>query len=323
MIDLLNKNGKFYKANLHCHTTFSDGKMTPEQVKNHYKKHGYSIVAFTDHNKFNDHSHLNDSDFLAINGIETDSALRENGVCERKVTCHLNFYPRDYKTAVVLPKPNNYNVEELNKYVLDMKNNGWLCTLNHTAWSLMPTQDILAFDNLVGFEVYNHGCQVLYNNGDSQTDYAMYLASGKRAFAVAGDDNHHGYADEENSIMADGDDTLGGFIYISMPKLTHSAFIDAFENGRFYASTGPEIYDLYIDEDANELVINCSPVKSVMVKCFKFASALAVHHNKDDITTLRMPLDYIKNDSKYFFRVELLTTDGKRAYTQPYYFNEK
>ena len=60
-----------------------------------------------------------------------------------------------------------------------------------------------------------------------------------------------------------------------------------------------------------------------MVKCFKFASALAVHHNKDDITSLRMPLDYIKNDSKYFFRVELLTTDGKRAYTQPYYFNEK
>jgi hypothetical protein len=150
----------------------------------------------------------------------------------------------------------------------------------------------------------------------------MYLASGKRAFAVAGDDNHRGYADEENSIMADGDDTLGGFIYISMPELTHSAFIDSFENGRFYASTGPEIYDLYIDEDANELVINCSPVKSVMVKCFKFASALAVHHNKDDITTLRMPLDYIKNDSKYFFRVELLTTDGKRAYTQPYYFNK-
>ena len=42
---LLPKEGKFYKANLHCHTTLSDGKLTPEQVKEEYMKRGYSIVA--------------------------------------------------------------------------------------------------------------------------------------------------------------------------------------------------------------------------------------------------------------------------------------
>lgn len=323
MIDLLNKNGTFFKANLHCHTTVSDGHMTPEQVKKHYQKHGYSIVAFTDHNKYFYHSHLQDESFLPIAGVETDSAFRVNGVCKLNLTCHLNFYPKKPETAVLLPKPLNYDIQALNKYVKDMKDNGWLCTLNHTAWSLMPTEDVLAFDNLVGFEVYNHGCQTLYNNGDSQVDYLLYLASGKRAFAVASDDNHHGYEDEENGIIEDGDDTLGGFVYISMPKLDHDSFIDAFENGRFYASTGAQFYDLFIDEDANELIINCSPVKSVMIKCNKYINAIAVHHNKDDITNLRLPLDYIKAQAPDFFRVELLTTDGKRAYSQPYYYDKK
>ena len=27
------QKGSYYKANLHCHTTFSDGRLTPEEVK--------------------------------------------------------------------------------------------------------------------------------------------------------------------------------------------------------------------------------------------------------------------------------------------------
>ena len=39
----------YYKANLYCHTTLSDGEFTPEQIKAAYQEQGYSIVAFTDH----------------------------------------------------------------------------------------------------------------------------------------------------------------------------------------------------------------------------------------------------------------------------------
>ena len=42
-------SGKSYKANLHCHTTVSDGHYSPEEVKEYYKAHGYSVIAFTDH----------------------------------------------------------------------------------------------------------------------------------------------------------------------------------------------------------------------------------------------------------------------------------
>ena len=35
----------FYRANLHCHTTISDGKKTPEEVKDNYEKNqGLAIV---------------------------------------------------------------------------------------------------------------------------------------------------------------------------------------------------------------------------------------------------------------------------------------
>ena len=70
MIDLLKKNGPFFKANLHCHTTLSDGHMTAQQVKDWYKSHGYSIVAFTDHSQFRAYPELQDEDFVAVAGVE-------------------------------------------------------------------------------------------------------------------------------------------------------------------------------------------------------------------------------------------------------------
>ena len=39
-----------HKANLHTHTTQSDGHMTPTQVIDEYRSRGYSILALTDHN---------------------------------------------------------------------------------------------------------------------------------------------------------------------------------------------------------------------------------------------------------------------------------
>ena len=51
---LIAEEGNFYKANLHCHTTVSDGSMTPEEVKAHYKAAGYSILALTDHHIIGD-----------------------------------------------------------------------------------------------------------------------------------------------------------------------------------------------------------------------------------------------------------------------------
>ena len=63
---LLPENGRFYKANLHCHSTFSDGDWTVEKLKEEYQKRGYSVIAYSDHDRCISHNELTDSDFLAL-----------------------------------------------------------------------------------------------------------------------------------------------------------------------------------------------------------------------------------------------------------------
>ena len=69
---MLLPEGRAYKANLHCHTTLSDGEFTPQQIKDAYLAQGYSIVAFTDHRHYAHHTELNDEGFLALAGLEVD-----------------------------------------------------------------------------------------------------------------------------------------------------------------------------------------------------------------------------------------------------------
>ena len=67
---LLPKTKGCYKANLHMHTTVSDGRMTPEETKQVYLAQGYSIVAFTDHEIIVKHNELSDDRFLALTSCE-------------------------------------------------------------------------------------------------------------------------------------------------------------------------------------------------------------------------------------------------------------
>ena len=245
MIDLLKKNGPWFKANLHCHTTLSDGKMTPAQVKDWYKRHGYSIVAFTDHSKFAWHKELEDKDFLPVAGVETAfTCLDLNNKPLKYKLCHINFWAKDPETCQYLPEEPTYDVGNINRYIAAMKQRGFLCGLNHPGWSLQSTEEIHGIQGLDTFEVYNHKSQYLDNNGDGQSHYAVFVNSGKRAWAIAADDCHTGHDDFCGGV----DDTCGGWIEISMPSLSHANFADALENGRFYATSGPKILDYYIDE---------------------------------------------------------------------------
>ena len=98
---LLPENGSFYKANLHCHSIYSDGKHYPEQIKEMYKERGYSIVAFTDHNMFIPHPELTDENFLSLHGIEMDiySSDLYKIPFSRVRTCHLCCIALDPETV--------------------------------------------------------------------------------------------------------------------------------------------------------------------------------------------------------------------------------
>ena len=90
-------NTKQYKANLHSHTTLSDGKIKPEDVVAGYKAHGYDILAITDHEYITNHQHMADENFIILTGYEL-SLYKDYpaSVSWRDRTyCHLNLYAKN------------------------------------------------------------------------------------------------------------------------------------------------------------------------------------------------------------------------------------
>jgi hypothetical protein len=44
-----NRPGRFWRGNLHTHSTHSDGALPPDQISRLYREAGYDFVAITDH----------------------------------------------------------------------------------------------------------------------------------------------------------------------------------------------------------------------------------------------------------------------------------
>lgn len=49
MEELFHSSGKWFRGNLHTHTTLSDGRYTPERAAALYRDAGYDFIALTDH----------------------------------------------------------------------------------------------------------------------------------------------------------------------------------------------------------------------------------------------------------------------------------
>lgn len=62
--------GQYRKAQLHCHTTESDGKFRPAELLGMYREAGYSFVSITDHNRVTRYNALDSEEFLTILGTE-------------------------------------------------------------------------------------------------------------------------------------------------------------------------------------------------------------------------------------------------------------
>ena len=100
---LLPENNKQFKANLHSHTTLSDGGKTPEEMKAIYKERGYSVLAITDHGKLIDHSALDDEDFIMLTAVEfwVGGGDKKLGGFDRAM--EFNLFAKDQHNASLEP----------------------------------------------------------------------------------------------------------------------------------------------------------------------------------------------------------------------------
>ena len=67
------------KGGLHCHTTRSDGAMSPEDVIRFHVQNGYDFLALTDHRIYN-YKNYTDEKITILPGMEIDRNFPDKGV---------------------------------------------------------------------------------------------------------------------------------------------------------------------------------------------------------------------------------------------------
>ena len=309
----------YYKANLHCHTTVSDGHLTPEQTKEAYLAQGYSIVAFSDHRKYIHHRELDDENFLALAALEVDlTQTPQEGQEWPVLKCyHLNLVDTDpgknveQKQGNLLPQFPYGDLESLNAYIAKMSQMGFLVTYNHPYWSLQDWRDYSGLKGLFAMEIYNHGCEHDGLYGCNPQVYDEMLRSGQRLCALATDDNHDTYP-----IGHPLNDSFGGFVRIAAKELTYPAVMEALQAGRFYWSQGPELRGVSIEDGV--LQVKTSPVEKIFVTLQGRDSYKAVVSPGETLTEASFPL----TGKETWFRVQVRDSRGLFAGTNAYFLDQ-
>ena len=327
---LLPETGNFYKANLHCHSTVSDGKWTPAQIKENYMEQGYSIVAYTDHDVLIPHPELTDDKFLALNGCEFE--VDEMGIWGKdRKNCHFCAISLDvdnitqpcwhrekyqfsnavnYRDKVKFDDSESdwereYSSEYISKMMQNCVEKGFFVTYNHPTWSMEGCKDYMGYNGMHAMEICNYGCVVVGYDEHNSKEYDEMLRGGKRIYCVATDDNHNGRAD-----------SFGGFTMIKAEQLEYRTITKALEDGNFYASEGSIINELWYEN--GKVHISFEPAREAFITKGVRKSQISKTENGELITEAVFDME----DDDIYFRITVVGEDGKRAYTNAYFMDE-
>lgn len=343
-IYLIDPKKRWCKANLHCHTYHSDGELSPEQIKKAYMKHGYQIVAFSDHEMLFDSSHLTDDNFVAITATEYSINNNDTPVNNtyRKPddeisyrdgeTIHLCLFAKDphntFHIATGEENITDYMKEKYAKYAsnefkydgntrkfnkesiqktIDLANQaGFLVQFNHPNWSLNTRDTYIDLKGLWGFEILNYGTELETGSEYCPNIYDDLLRNGHKEVCTMGDDNHN-----HNGF----EDSFGGFNFIGVDKLNYDNVLNAMEKGDIYCSTGPRIKSLYLDTDDGKFYIETTKAMSIIMIAYNRTFR---HYYGKNIT---------KGDFKIFggekyMRFCVIDKNGKVAHTHVYFLKD-
>lgn len=261
--------GTWYKGNLHCHSTQSDGKLSPKEVVKLYKENKYNFLCLSDHEKYVDyHDSLNSEEFILLPGIEASVNLVKEGAVVK--AHHIHGIQGDSEMLSLCQ--NAYGNEEVfsptvyegswdgeaaaQKKIDEFMNKGLLVMYNHPIWSKVSQSEFIHLNNVWGIEIYNHSAEYDGGLGVDTRDWDVILDTGKQIYGVATDDNHN---------FPGVPDCCGGWIVVKAAELTKEEIILNLKKGNFYSSTGPLIYDWGIKDGV--AYVECSPCMQINFVC--------------------------------------------------------
>jgi hypothetical protein len=297
--------GRFWRGNLHTHSTRSDGVLDPEEVCRRYRAEGYDFLALTDHfvGRYGypivDTRPFRTNSFTTILGAELHSGAMANGELWHILAVGLpdTFAPSD--SPDFLPVAGQESGADLAARAVAA---GAFVAIAHPQWSGLTLADARGITAAHAVEVYNHGCAEGCDRPDGFAIADLLLTEGRRLTLVATDDAHFSEPDH-----------FGGWVMVKAEANNPEALLASLKAGTFYSSQGPDLHDVRITPDAVE--VDCSAVRSVIVQGAGTA-AKALHGHS--MTTARVPLDRFRGSP--WVRVTVIDAGGKRAWSNPSFF---
>ena len=286
--------GNWYKGNLHTHTTVSDGALTPQETIRLYAEGGYDFLALTDHGAVNNYEGLDPHGLTLITGCELAKGCGDLGQTLHVVALGVAAVPE-------VPESPTYAA-----YLAAVADQCELCFAAHPFWSLVTPGELLSVRGHMGLEVYNAFCQFGCSRGPSEFVWDILLAHGQRLWGFAVDDAHYVGSHRKAWVM------------VKSTAKTPAAIMAALARGDFYASNGPEIYDLQIED--NQVVVRCSPAGqvAVIVAAPGAGYTTARLDAAPPFAEVSLPL----HSRERPFRVEVIDERGLKAWTNPVFPEE-
>ena len=291
------RQGRFYKGNLHTHSTNSDGSHSPERVIKFYREAGYDFLALSDHFRENFGWPITDTRALRGNGFTTLIAA-ELHAPETRIgeTWHIKAIglPLDFAPLAEGETGPGIAARALAA--------GAFIGLVHPSWYGLTVEDAREIPFAHAIEIYNHGNAVEVDRGDDWPFCDQLLNDGWRLSGYAADDAH---------FLSH--DCLGGWVQVKADSPEPDVLLDALKAGRYYSSQGPEIHDIQIDGEA--VHVDCSPAAAIIISG---RGSKANYLRGDGLREARFPTARYR---EAYCRITIIDEVGKKAWSNPLWWN--
>lgn len=292
---------KWFKGNLHTHTTKSDGDAEPEWVANWYNNHGYDFLVLSDHN----HRTILEQEvdgLLMVPGEEV-SAMIEMG----EIPIHINGIG---VTRVVEPIHGGDIVNTIQANVDLIREAGGVVQINHPnfRWAFDHTHiSQITGANLIEVHNSHPGVNNLGAPGrpGSEDIWDRVLSSGRVLFGTATDDSHH-YHDWLPNLSNPG----RGWVMVAAKDLSIDAVVCALEEGQFYSSTGVTLVSYFYDD--REIRIEIQEERD-----FIYTTIFSGKNGDVLAQTSGANASYKIKGHETYIRATISSSSGGKAWTQP------
>jgi hypothetical protein len=306
------KPGVFWRGNVHCHSVNSDGALTVAEICQQYHSAGYHFLAITDHfvaeyaYPVTDGSAFHRPDFITLSAAE----LTVNRLAPGEPT-NLARNTAGLVDVIAIGISPHFKAQVANESAPALlkraQETGAFLAVVHPQVSKLTHDDILWLKHIHAIEIFNAAADDWSDVSDAWHLGDVLLNRGENFLFIASDDAH---------VTGDADDRFRGWIEVRASHLTAETILQALKEGNFYSSTGASIHDVVFTA-SGKILVRCSPASRIVLSG---CNHTYVSVKGENLTEVELSLNDFQSP---YGRITVRSMDGKRAWTNPFWFEDQ